>query len=80
MKSREYINEMRLKRIDLHKSSNGYKNCYTPKSTVRAMIKKFRTTGAVANLPGRGHTFIAPSCTVRRMVKEAKKKTPRISS
>ncbi|KAI5607438.1 alpha-actinin-2, partial [Silurus asotus] len=43
--------------VDLHKSGNGYKKIATrlnlPVSTVRGIIKKFKTTGTVTNKAGR---------------------------
>lgn len=63
--------------VDLHKSGNGYKKIATrlnlPVSTVRGIIKKFKTTGTVTNKAGRGPKFILPQRTVRRMVREVKK-------
>ena len=50
-----------------------YKQLETPLTTVRAIIKKFQTSGTVANLPGRGHKCILSPRTVRKMVREAKK-------
>ncbi|KAI5628272.1 PEX5-related protein isoform X5, partial [Silurus asotus] len=56
--------------VDLHKSGNGYKKIATllnlPVSTVRGIIKKFKTTGTVTNKAGRGPKFILPQRTVRR--------------
>ena len=62
--------------VDLHKSGNGYKTIAKklniPLTTIRAIIKKFKTTGTVVNLPGRGRKCILPPRTVRQMVREAK--------
>ena len=44
----------------------------------RAILKKFKATGTVTNLPGRGPMFILPPRTARRMIREAKK-SPRIT-
>ena len=50
-----------------------------PISTVRAILKEFKATGSVANLPGRGPMFIlSPHTTARRMIREAKN-SPRIT-
>ena len=38
-------------------------------SAVRAILKKFKTTGTVTNLPGRGPMFIFPPRTARRMTR-----------
>ncbi|KAL7860075.1 hypothetical protein SRHO_G00152220 [Serrasalmus rhombeus] len=48
--------------VDLHKAT-----ClHLPTSTARGIIKKFKTTGTVANKPGRGRRFISPPRPVRR--------------
>ena len=47
-------------------------------STVRAILKKFKATGTVTNMLGRGPMFILPPRTVRRMIREAKY-SPRIT-
>ena len=62
--------------LELYKSGNGYKKIAThlhlPISTVRGIIKKFKTTGTVLKKPGQGRKFILPPRTVRRMVREVK--------
>ncbi|XP_058654656.1 E3 ubiquitin-protein ligase TRIM35-like isoform X2 [Onychostoma macrolepis] len=76
-KTREHPIQVRQMRVDLHKSGNGYKKIATrlnlPISTVRGIIKKFKTTGIVTNNAGRGPKFILPLRTVRRMVRDVKK-------
>ena len=76
-KTREHTIQVRQMCVDLHKSGNGYKKIATrlnlPVSTVRGIIKKFKTTGTVTNKAGRGPKFILPQRTVRRMVREVKK-------
>ena len=75
-KGKELTNEKRQMVVDLHKSGNGYKTIAKklniPLTTIRAIIKKFKTTGTVVNLPGRGRKCILPPRTVRQMVREAK--------
>ena len=75
-KTREHTIQVRQMCVDLHKSGNGYKKIATrlnlPVSTVRGIIKKFKTTGTVTNKAGRGPKFILPQRTVRRMVREVK--------
>ena len=49
--------------VEIHKSGNCYKkllNLKIPLSTIRAIFKKFKATGTVTNLPGRGPMFIFP--------------------
>ena len=59
-------------------SGNGYKKIHKrlkiSLTTVRAIIQKFQTPGTVANLPGRGHKCMLSPRTVRKTVREAKKK------
>ena len=43
-----------------------------PISAVRAILKKFKATRTVTNLPGRGPMFILPPSTAKRMIREAK--------
>ena len=50
-----------------------HKRLNIPLTTVRAIIKKFQTSGTVANLPGRGRKCMLSPRTVRKMVREAKK-------
>ena len=75
-KGKELTNEKRQMVVDLHKSGNGYKTIAKklnlPVTTIRAIIKKFKTTGTVVNLPGRGRKCILPPRTVRQMVRETK--------
>ncbi|KAI4904473.1 hypothetical protein NFI96_015124 [Prochilodus magdalenae] len=75
-KTKEHTIQVRQMCVDLHKSGNGYKKIATRLhlsiSTVRGIIKKFKTTGTVVNKPGRGRKFILPPCTVRRMIREIK--------
>ena len=74
-KGKELTNEERQMVVDLHKSGNGYKTIAKklniPLTTIRAIIKKFKTTETVVNLPGRGKCILPPR-TVRQMVREAK--------
>ncbi len=67
-KTKEHTIQVRQMCVDLHKSGNGYKKIATrlhlPISTVRGIIKKFKTTGTVVNKPGRGRKFILPPRTV----------------
>ena len=76
-KTTEHTVQVRQMCVDLHKSGNGYKKIATrlhlPISTVRGIVKKFKTTGTVVNKPGRGRKFMLPPRTVRRMVREIKK-------
>ena len=76
-KTKEHTVQVRQMCVDLHKSGNGYKKIATrlhlPISTVRGIVKKFKTTGTVVNKPGRGCNFMLPPRTVRRMVREIKK-------
>ena len=76
-KTKEHTVQVRQMCVDLHRSGNGYKKIATrlhlPISTVRGIVKKFKTTGTVVNKPGRGRKFILPQRTVRRMVREIKK-------
>lgn len=76
-KTREHPIQVRQMCVDLHKSGSGYKEIANrlnlPISTVRGIIKKFKTTGTVTNKAGRGPRFILPPRTVRRMVREVKK-------
>ena len=44
-----------------------------PLTTVKAIIKKFQTSGTVANFPGRGRKYMLSPRTVRKMAREAKK-------
>ena len=44
-----------------------------PISTIRAIIKKFKATEDVNNRPGRGRVSVLTPCTVRVMVRVAKK-------
>ena len=39
-------------------------------STIRAILEKFKATGAVTNLPGRGPMLILPPHTLRRMIRK----------
>ena len=72
---REHTSKIREKCVELHKSGNGYKIIATHLkmaiSIIRAILKKFKATGTVTNLPGRGPIFILPPCTVRRIIREA---------
>jgi len=77
-KTREHtIKKVRQICVDLHKSCNGNKKIATPLnlpiSTVRGIIKKFKTTGTVTNKTEGGPKFILPQDTVRRMEKLKKK-------
>ena len=76
-KTKEHSIQVRQMCVDLHRSGRGYKKIATqlqlPISTVRGIIKKFKTTGTVVNKPGRGAKFILPPRTVRRMVREIKR-------
>ena len=51
-------NQMREKCVKLHKSGSSDKKIATclkmPISTIRLMLKKFKATGTVTNLPGKG--------------------------
>ena len=71
-KIRENRNQMRENCVELHKSGNGYKiiaTCLKKHiSNFREILKKFKSTGTVTNLPGRGPMFILPPRTVRRMI------------
>ena len=50
-----------------------------PISTIRAIVKKFKATGTVANLPGRAPMFIFPACTTRRKItEESSIKSPKL--
>lgn len=75
-KTKEHSIQVRQMCVDLHRSGRGYKKTaiqlQLPISTVRVIIKKFKTTGTVVNKPGRGPMFILPPRTVRRMVREVK--------
>ena len=66
-KTKEHTVQLRQMCVDLHKSGNGYKKIATrlhlPISTVRGIVKKFKTTGTVVNKPGRGRKFILPPCS-----------------
>ena len=57
--------------VDLNKSCNGYehKQLNIPLTNGRAIIKKFQTSGTVANLPGRGRKCILSPRTVRKAKK-----------
>ena len=46
-----------------------------PLSTIKAITKKFRSTGTVANLLSRGQKFIFPTHTVRKMVRQSSRIT-----
>ena len=78
-KTKEHTVQVRQMCVDLHKSGNGYKKIATrlhlPISTVRGIVKKFKTTGTVVNKPGRGRGGKSSFChhSVRRMVREIKK-------
>ena len=76
-KTKEHTVQVRQMCVDLHKSGNGYKKIATrlhlPISTVRGIVKKFKTTGTVVNKPGRERKFMFAPHTVRRMVIEIKK-------
>ena len=69
--------------VELHNSGNGYNKIAIrlkmPISTVRATLIKFKATGNVTNLPGRGPICIFPPCTVRRMIRKAKNSNWRIT-
>ena len=74
-KIREHTNKMREKCVELHKSGNGYKNA---ENALCPYHKKFKATGTVTKLPGRGPMFILPPHTLRGVIREAKK-YPRIT-
>ena len=53
-------------------SKNIFKQLNIPLTTVRAIIKKFQTSGII--LPGRGHKCMLSPRRVRKMAREAKMK------
>ena len=54
------------------------KGLTVPISTVRAILKKFKATGTVTDLPENGPMFILSPCTARRI--RDTKKSPRITA
>ena len=81
-KTQEHSDVVRRK-VELHKSGNGYKKISKllkiPISIIMAKIKKFKATGEVKNQPGRGRVCTLTPRTVRRMVRLVKE-SPRITA
>ncbi len=74
---------MQQKVVELHKMGSGYKKIAQALkmtiSTIRAIIKKFQSTGNVMNQTGRGRVSISSQRTVKRTVR-VDKKSPRITA
>ncbi len=61
-KNKEYMSDVQLKIIELHKLESGFKKrargSENSISIIRAIIKKFQSTENVMNLPGRRRVYI----------------------
>ena len=76
-KTRELSEEVRHKIVTKHGQSQGYKSISrdldVPVSTVHSVIRKFKTQGTVANLPGRGRKGGLDRRLQRRIVRMVEK-------
>jgi len=76
--SKEIQEHMRNNIVDIYQSGKGYKASPVAlglqRSSVRAMIHKWRKLGSVVNLPRSGRSTKITLLTQRRLIQEAIKK------
>ena len=76
VKTKEHSVDLSNRVVDSHIKGEGYdkisKKLVIPKSTVRAIIKKYSSDGHVSNKTGRGRKRVLSERTERKIVRLAK--------
>ena len=83
VKTKEHSEDLRKRVIAIHSKGEGYdkisKRLNLPKSTVRAIVKKFKSQGHVMNLHGRGRKRLLSARAERKIVRRVNQ-NPRMTA